>query len=68
MRGMLMLAALLSWGCGEDTCTAGAHRCAGDMLEICEDGAWVEDEDCTASEMVCHDMGDASHCMTEGSM
>jgi hypothetical protein len=68
MAGLLALHVLLFWGCGEAACTDDAYRCTGDMLAVCEDGVWVDDEDCTESAMVCHDMGDDSHCMTEGSM
>lgn len=56
-------------GCGdEDACEDGALGCSGDVLSSCKDGAWLELEDCAASEEICHDMGDDSHCMPEGAM
>lgn len=65
----IALAAALT-GCGDkdEACTDGSLRCTEDVLEECVDGAWETSEDCTESDMICHDMGDDSHCMMEGSM
>jgi hypothetical protein len=34
-------------------CEDGDLRCAEDILEICEDGAWVEQSDCTDDGKIC---------------
>ena len=50
-----------SGGCEEE-----AFTCDGDVLMECVDGELVESEDCAASEMICHAMGDGTdHCMSE---
>ena len=52
-------------GCGGG-CEEEAFTCEGDVLMECVDGELVESEDCAASEMICHAMGDGSdHCMSE---
>jgi hypothetical protein len=73
LRALILFPALaLSLvACGDkDECTTGNNTCEGDVLMECVDGAWEESEDCAASEMICHDMGegDESHCMMEGDM
>jgi len=68
MKRALILATLLfSWGCGE-TCTTDEHACSGDVLEVCVDEVWEVEEDCAESDMICHDMGADSHCMSDGDM
>jgi len=43
-------------------CEIGEHQCDGDVLEICDEAeGWVTEEDCAASEMMCH--ADMGHCM-----
>lgn len=63
-----LLTLLAACGGAEDECTADTHSCDGDILRVCVDGAWEEEEDCSAAAQICHDMGDDSHCMTESSM
>ena len=71
-KWMILLAAVasLSLGCdGESACeTEGVYQCDGDTLQVCTDGAWEIDEECPDSDMICHDMGDDSHCMLDGEM
>jgi len=58
-------------GCGDkddETCEDAAIQCSDDILQECVDGVWEESEDCLAADMICHDMGDDSHCMMEGEM
>ena len=52
--------------CGDkDTVCEGSEKgCDGDVLQECVDGDW-EETDCEAEAMICHDMGDESHCMAE---
>jgi len=61
----IALATLLA-GCGDDaegTCDEnGALQCNGDVLETCDDGLWVEEQDCGSDDMICHETDD-SHCM-----
>ncbi len=66
--GTLAAAAALS-GCGDKdpSCTDGSVRCGDDVLEECVDGTWEVSEDCAAEGMICHDMGDDSHCMLDDS-
>jgi len=52
----------------EEGCAEGTHQCADTMLQVCTSGAWVDEEDCAAGNMICHDMGSMSHCMEEGAM
>ena len=57
------------WGCDEGACeTDGAFRCTESTLEECVDGQWEVAEECAESDMICHDMGDESHCMLDGEM
>ena len=61
--------ALLLIGCGDkDACDDGALGCSGDVLVSCHNGEWLTLEDCSEDDMVCHDLGDDSHCMPEGAM
>jgi len=55
--------------CGDkDTVCEGSERgCDGNVLQECVDGDW-EETDCEAEAMICHDMGDESHCMPDGDM
>ena len=46
---------------------ANEKNCDGDVLQECVEGDWSE-TDCEAEGMICHDMGDESHCMPEGAM
>jgi hypothetical protein len=51
-------------GCGTtaEDCTEGAYQCAtGEILEMCTDGAWAEEEDCAALGLMCH--AEMGHCM-----
>lgn len=67
--GLSLAGALAVAGCGDkEACTEEAYRCDGAVLEQCIDGEWEASEDCEAGGMVCHDMGDDSHCMKEGAM
>ena len=68
LAGCLVLA-FASIACGDkDTvCEASEKNCDGEVLQECVDGDWSE-TDCEAEGMICHDMGDESHCMPEGSM
>ena len=63
------LALLILAACGDKdaACDDGARACDGDILQECVDQAW-EETDCSAEGMICHDMGDDSHCMTDGDM
>lgn len=69
MMGSIFVMALLTViGCGGE-CADDEFTCAGEVLMECVDGELVESEDCAASEMICHAMGDGTdHCMTEGDM
>jgi len=70
-RLLPILAALsaLAVGCGKDDCEDGYYECDGDVLLVCDGGELIEDEDCAASEMICHAMGGGDdHCMEEGAM
>ena len=62
-----MLALFLFFACGEDDKTLS---CDGDILQECTtDGVCETVQDCSAEEMICHDMGEESHCMEmEGDM
>lgn len=65
---MIAMALLTLIGCGGE-CTEAEFTCDGDVLMECVDGELVESEDCAASEMICHAMGDGTdHCMTDGDM
>jgi len=57
-------------GCGDkdSACDDGAMGCDGDVLQTCADGSWETTEDCSEEGMICHDMGDDSHCMPDGAM
>ena len=61
---------ILLIGCGDkdEACEEASLQCTSDVLEECVDGVWEESEDCAAADMICHDMGDDSHCMMEGEM
>ena len=60
-----MLALFLFFACGEEK-TLG---CDGDILQECSaDGTCETVQDCAAEDMICHDMGEESHCMAEGDM
>ncbi len=59
---MIVMMVLLAGCDSEGSCeTEGAYQCSGEVLEVCTDGAWVEEEDCAAEELVCHAEG--GHCM-----
>lgn len=65
-----MILSLGLWACAvdEDTgCDNDALQCHEDALEICVDGVWEVQEDCAANAQICHEMGDMSHCMDDGS-
>lgn len=67
MRTRLVLAALLTLvACGdkEDSGAACSAGCEGTVLTECDGGEPVE-TDCADDGMICHDMGDDSHCMME---
>jgi len=73
MFRLTTLAALpfLLLACGDkddEACEDAALQCSGEVLQECVDGAWEESEDCAAADMICHDMGDDSHCMMDGEM
>ena len=57
---------LCVFACGDkDTVCDGSEKgCDGNVLQECVDGDW-EETDCEAEAMICHDMGDESHCMAE---
>ena len=60
-----MLALFLFFACGEEK-TLG---CDGDVLQECSaDGTCETVQDCAAEDMICHEMGEESHCMAEGDM
>lgn len=66
MRTLAAVFALsLFAGCGttsEDSCTDGAYRCTeGEILELCTDEAWAEDENCMDLGLMCH--AEMGHCM-----
>ena len=63
----LPLLALYACGDKDAACDNGARACDGDVLQECVDGAWQE-TDCSAEAMICHEMGDDSHCMPDGDM
>ena len=52
----------------EEGCVNSTYQCVDTLLQVCKEGAWVDEEDCAANNMVCHDMGSMSHCMEEGAM
>jgi len=64
---LFALTTLVACGDKDDACEDGAKSCDGDVLQECVDGAW-EETDCEADGMICHDMGDDSHCMMDGDM
>ncbi|MCO4745345.1 MAG: hypothetical protein KC912_11200 [Proteobacteria bacterium] len=46
----------------DEDCTDGAYQCAtGEILEMCTDGAWAEEEDCASLGLMCH--AEMGHCM-----
>ena len=47
-------------------CDNDALQCNEDALEICVDSTWAAQEDCGANRQICHEMGDMSHCMDDG--
>lgn len=65
---LLPLTLLIACGDKDDSACEDAEKaCDGDILQECVDGAW-EETDCEADGMICHDMGDDSHCMMDGEM
>ncbi|MEQ1504954.1 MAG: hypothetical protein ABMB14_22165 [Myxococcota bacterium] len=38
---------------GEEACTDGEHQCDGDVSQVCTDGAWEDDTDCTTDGGTC---------------
>ena len=51
---------LMMFACGEKT----TLQCAEDVLQECDaEGTCTDVQDCAADDMICHDMGDDSHCM-----
>ncbi len=67
---VVAMAGAVACGDKDDTggeCAAGTASCSGDVLTECVDGTVVE-TDCAADGMICHDMGDDSHCMMDGEM
>ena len=60
-----MFALFLLFACGEEK-TLG---CDGDVLQECSaDDVCETVQDCAAEDMICHDMGEDSHCIAEGDM
>ena len=66
---IFLFSAILT-GCGDKAdgeCETDARQCTDEnVLQVCSDGAWTDEEDCVASDMICHQMDDASqsHCMS----
>ena len=59
-----MLTLFLFFACGEKNL-----GCDGDVLQECSaDGTCETVQDCAAEDMICHEMGEESHCMAEGDM
>ena len=60
-----MLSFFLFLACAEEKTLS----CDGDILQECtsEDTCEIV-QDCSTDDMICHDMGDESHCMEEGDM
>ena len=69
MIGSIVAMALFALiACGGE-CAEAEFSCDGDILMECVDGELVESEDCAASEMTCHVMGDGTdHCMSDSDM
>jgi len=68
IASIIAVALLTLSGCGGE-CTEAEFTCDGDILMECVDGELMESEDCSASEMVCHEMGDGTdHCMSDMDM
>jgi len=44
------------------TCTEGSKQCSGTKVQTCTNGAWVDGEDCAASQKVCQN----GACVTSG--
>ena len=57
---------LCAVACGDKDaiCEGSEKGCDGDVLQECVNGDW-EETDCEAEAMICHEMGDDSHCMAE---
>jgi len=67
---IILLPFVFVFACGdkdEGTCEDAEKACDGDILQECVDGAW-EETDCEAEGMICHDMGDDSHCLMDDDM
>lgn len=66
VRALMVLAAALLVGCGDKEdkaeCEGEEASCDGDILSECVDGV-LENTDCAADDMICHDMDEDSHCM-----
>ena len=61
-RALFILPALLFVvACGDKECEEEAYQCDGDILQVCSDGAWEDDEDCGAQDLMCH--AEMGHCM-----
>lgn len=59
---VLALTGLVACGGGEETCEAESYQCTdAEVLQVCTDGAWVDEEDCAAIDMMCH--AEMGHCM-----
>ncbi len=70
LRPLLVCALALLTACGDkdgDSAAACAAGCDGTVLTTCTDGTAAE-TDCADEGMICHDLGDESHCMMDGDM
>ncbi len=48
---------------GHEHCTEGEYICSGDILQVCVDDAFVDEEDCAAEGLTCH--AEMGHCMAD---
>jgi hypothetical protein len=61
---LVTMLAGLGAGCGDKAASCeeeAAHQCDGDVLQVCSDGTWEDEQDCAADGMMCHAEG--GHCM-----
>ena len=59
MQWMWLMVAGALISCGDDKeegCEEGVFQCDGDVLQVCLDGGFEDEEDCAESGMMCHDM------------
>ncbi len=56
---------MLAAACDEGPCEQDVTSCDGDFLLVCDNGAFVEEADCTEEGGSC-EPEPAAHCHTEG--